>query len=289
MRQPLDREESVEQAYFFRVLRERVEDNTPVQEVLASVREEILATTKLPMAIDFLLGELHLKGRFGDGMGRLGHYFTPFQTFIVQQAEDDESRLDFRLGLQILEREAELKSQGTLTAPALFIFQFECIARNRLGYDAGMKAVAGDPLYPEEWQTWISRIRHELGTVEFADMVYTRSQQYVEELRLRRREPDFVPGYPILFDVATGRIARANVGKDPLYMFAALQRQLGYPVVPRPRPPRTERLLDPVVESRLQRIEGRMALLEQELRGGVDLTKFYKSGPADFPDHGPDV
>src|SRR5690606_3349457 len=115
---------------------------------------------------------LQLKGKLGEGMARLAHYFTPFQAFIVRRAEDEESRLDFRIALRILEREAEFRAGGTEIQPAaLFIFQFECLARNRLGYDEGMLAVAADPAYPESWKTWIGRIRFELGTVDFADLV----------------------------------------------------------------------------------------------------------------------
>ncbi len=80
---PLESEEYVEQAHFFKILGERLVENEPAQEVLASVREEILATTKLPMAIDFLKGELLLTGRISDGMQKLSHYFTPFQAFIL--------------------------------------------------------------------------------------------------------------------------------------------------------------------------------------------------------------
>ena len=81
---PLGREEYVEQAHFFRALGERLRENVPMQEVLASVREEVLATTKLPMAIDFLLAELRHAGILGSAMARLEHYFTPFQIFVVQ-------------------------------------------------------------------------------------------------------------------------------------------------------------------------------------------------------------
>ena len=278
-RLPLDREEYIEQAYFFRVFRERLEDNTPAQEILTGIREEILATTKLPMAIDFLVGEVQLNGRLGDGMARLGHYFLPFQTFIMQRAEDDESRFDFRIGLQILEKEAEYRSRDDVDAAALFVFQFECVARNRLGYDHGIEAIAEDPLFDPGWQKWISRIRFDIGTVDFADLVYLRSQQHVNDVRARTRNPDYHPAYPILFDQQTGRIAKANRGKDPLYMFAALQRQLGFPAVPRPKPPRTTPLFEPQVEHRFQRLEARIALLEQEQKGGLDLTQFY-SGPA---------
>ena len=98
----LDREEYIEQRHFFRVYRERIEQNTPAQEILASVRDEILTTTKLPMAIDFLAGELSLKGRVSDGMQQLGHYFSPFQTFVVEKAEAEIGRFDFDQALLIL-------------------------------------------------------------------------------------------------------------------------------------------------------------------------------------------
>ncbi|SFI99686.1 hypothetical protein [Planctomicrobium piriforme] len=277
----LDREEYVEQAHFFRVLRERLADNSPVQEVLAGLREEILATTRLPMAIDFLLGELQLKGHLGNGMARLGHYFAPFQTFIISSAEDEGARLDFAIALRILEREAHFRASPPVNLAALFIYQFECLARNRLGYDFGMVAISEDPAYPPVWKTWISRVRFELGTAEFADLVYAQSEQYVEDVRRQRRDPDYQPTTTMLFDANAGRIARANIGKDPLYMFAALQRQLGYPVVPRFLSNKTGPVLHPQTEMRLQRMEARMALIEQEQRGGLDITKFYQPGQPD--------
>ena len=275
---PLEREEYIEQAYFFRVYRERLEDNTPSQEILAGLKEEILTTTKLPMAIDFLIGEIQLNGRLSDGMKRLSHYFLPFQTFIIEKAEEDESKFEFRIALRILEREAQFRSSEDLTPAALFVYEFECLARNRLGYDYGMLAMSQDQTYPPEWRSWIERIRFELGTVDFADLIYLRSQQHVEDVRQRRRDPDYSPSYPVLFDGYAGRIAKANHGKDPLYMFAALQRQLGYPSVPRLQPSERQSNLSPQLESRLQRLEARLALLEQEQKGGIDLTEFYDQG-----------
>ena len=159
----LDRDEYIEQAYFFRVYRERIEDNTPAQEVLSGLREEVLTTTRLPMAIEFLLGELNLKGKMGDGMARLSHYFAPFQTFVVQRAELDESRFDMRIALKILEHEAEYRAGSNTTPQALFVYQFECLARNRLGYDQGMLAMSDDPLYDPSWREWILKIRRQLG------------------------------------------------------------------------------------------------------------------------------
>ncbi|MEW4487746.1 hypothetical protein AB1L42_06665 [Thalassoglobus sp. JC818] len=274
----LSKEEYIEQAYFFRVYRERLDNNTPSQEILAGLKDEVLTTTKLPLAIDFLMGEIQLNGRLSDGMARLKHYFLPFQTFIIQMAEEDNSKFDFRVALKILEREAEFRSSEEMSAASLFVYQFECLARNRLGYDRGILAISEDPAYSDDWQQWIRKIRFELGTVDFADLVYLRSEQHAEDVRRRTNNPEYQHSYPTLFDRDAGRIARANSNKDPLYMFAALQRQLGYPQVPKLTPVDHKQSLHPKLEARLQRLEARVAFLEQEEKGGIDLTEFYEKG-----------
>lgn len=283
----LDREEYIEQAYFFRVYRERLEENTPAQVILESIREEVLATTKLPMAIDFLKGEIVLTGRISDGMARLAHYFTPFQTFVMAKAEEDKSKFDQRIAHQVLEREAEYLA-GSPVPSGLFIYQFECIARNRLGYDRGMKAIADDPFYDGEWSRWIRKARLKLGATDFADLVYYRSEEQVHERRRRTGPPEYQPAHPVLFGVQEGRIARANRGKDPLFMFAALQRQLGYPSVPRTKPRADRPVLHPAVEQRLIRLENRIQLLESEAKGELDLSEFYAK-PPDFPEQDDDL
>ena len=53
--------------------------------------------------------------------------------------------------------------------------------------------------------------------------------------------PTSCPSIPTLFGEKEGKIARANRGRDPLYLFSALQRQLGYPEVPRPAGPTSPR------------------------------------------------
>ena len=58
----LDREEYIEQAYFFRVLRDRLADGMATQEVLERIDQEILSTTRLPYAIQFLAAELKHTG-----------------------------------------------------------------------------------------------------------------------------------------------------------------------------------------------------------------------------------
>ena len=269
----LDREEYVEQAYFFRAYRERLADGVPSQEILAQVREELLSNTRLPVALEVIEGELLLRGQLVDGMQHLGHYFTPFQIFVIGQSEDEKAKFDQVTALHVLEKEAEYRAEEP-TPQGLFIYHFEAISRNHLGYDHGLEAVAADPIYSEEFRNWILRIRTELGTIDFADMIYVRSEQMVVDQRRQRGDADWAADYPILFGAKEGRIAKANRSKDPLYMFAALQRQLHYPVVPRTQKAR-EIELDPVLERRLVIIEKRLQLAEAELKGGVDLTEFY--------------
>lgn len=277
----LDREEYIEQAYFFKTFLERLDEDLPSQEILSSIKEEILTTTKLPLALDVLRGEMLLKGRLSDGMTLLGHYFTPFQSFVMRQSEEDRTKFDQRVALQILEREARYRSEKNSPA-GLFVYQFECLSRNRLGYDKGMSAIADDPVYDANWRDWILRARLQLGAVDFADLIYFRSDFFLEERR-KLVDPNEVANAPLLFSRQEGRIAKANRGKDPLYLFAALQRQLGYPAVPRSKSARDLKLA-PHLELRLQRLEKRLQLLESEAKGQLDLSEFYTALPPKFED-----
>ncbi len=124
----LDREEYVEQAHFFRTLAERNALGTSTQDLLGMVREEVLSTTKLPLAIDFLTGELKLNGVFHPAMAKLAHYFTPFQTYVISEAESDTGRFDMVLALQVLAREADYRARGA-TAQGVFLYEFESLAQ----------------------------------------------------------------------------------------------------------------------------------------------------------------
>src|ERR1700681_4734033 len=123
----LDREEYIEQAYFFRVLRERLANNLPTQEVLTRIHEEILSTTRLPYAIQFLATELKHSGLLSSGFSRLLHYFTPFQAFVIRQTEEGHQRVEIRTALLLLEREASYRA-GQPTMPGLFVYQFEALS-----------------------------------------------------------------------------------------------------------------------------------------------------------------
>ena len=268
-----DHDESVEQAFFFRTFRERLAENLPAQEILTRAHEEVLSTTRLPMAVEFLATELKHTGRLSSGFARLPHYFTPFQTFVVAQAEDERQRLTMPKALEILEKEATYKS-GTPLPAGLFVYQYETIARNRLGYDPGLTAVAGDPIYPAEWRGYIDLIRRQSGVMEFADLVYLRSEQYIADER--RRVPGWEPPVPPLFAAKEGRIARASKGRDPLYLFAALQRQLGYPEVPRFKTRDDLGGRFEALQNKVKELESRLRMLEAEQRGTFDPTQFGK-------------
>jgi hypothetical protein len=262
----LDRDEYVEQAYFFRAFRERMQEGTSSQELLGGLQQEILSTTKLPMALEFMAGELRLTGGFAPAMARLDHYFTSFQTFVVREAEREEGRLDFRIALEILEREADYRAKGG-SVQGTFLYQFEALCRNRLGYDRGLEAMAADPVYDPAWREWILTVRRQVGMIDVADLIYVRSEHY----RNLRGESD----KPILFGEKEGRIALANRRKDPLFLFSALARHLGYPSVPRPKPPASEGQQLALLQRRLDRLENRLRLAEEELRGGINLARFY--------------
>jgi len=269
---PLPIEEQIEQAHLFRGLLERLGSNAPLQELLESMRHELLVTTKLPMAIDFMLGELRHSGGFAAAMRRLQHYFTPYQTFLIQQAEDDRGRFDLRTAFAILAKEAEYRAEKA-TPQGEFLFQFESLCRNRLSYDQGMAAMAEDPIYDGAWRDWILVVRRQVGLVDLADLICVRSEYYRKTGGPRAAAA--IADTPLLFGEKEGRIAWANRRKDPLFLFAALQRQLGYPLVPRPQPVADTIDLLPQMARRMERLEARIKLLEEEQKGGIDLTKFY--------------
>jgi hypothetical protein len=267
----LDREEYIEQAYFYRMFRERLAANMATQDILEHVHQEILSITRLPLAIQFLATELKHSGILASGFARLPHYFTAFQTFVISQAEKEGLRFNMETALLILEREAKYRAEN-LTPAGLFVYQFEALSRNRLGYDQGLEAMRADPYYDDEWRSYLELVRNQVGVVDFADLVYLRSQFYV--LDQKRHDPGYEAPVPPLFGEKEGKIARANRGRDPLYLFAALQRQLGYPEVPRskPRDDLEAKLL--TQQARLRELETRLKLVEGEVKGQVDLSQF---------------
>jgi hypothetical protein len=266
----LDREEYIEQAYFFHTFRERLIDGLPSQDILARIGEELLSTTKLPIAVSFLHSEIKVSGLMSPAMARIAHYFTPFQAHVISQAELEQSRFATEQALLVLEREAKFKAEGPALA-ALFVFQFEALSRNRLGYTKGLAAMAADPSYNEDWHDYILTLRARLGDVDFADLIFVRSEHFVKERQ--RLNPEFTPKFPTLFGEKEGKIARANRGRDPLYLFSALQRQLGYPEVPRPRRPDELEARVVLLEQKIAQLENRLKVAESEIQQDVDLSQ----------------
>jgi hypothetical protein len=278
----LPAEEYIEQAYLFRGLQQRVNTVDPIQEVLRHLREEILATTKLPMAIEYMLAELNHVGTISTAMRRLSHYFTPFQAFIIEQAEDERGTFDMLQAFQILEKEAQYR--GASPDPVgMFFYQFETLCRNRLDYDRGLKAMSNDVVYNQRWQEWILWVRHQMGVLDLADVIYVYSE-YSLKVQAREGGPIRAPEH-LLFGEKEGRIALANRHKEPLYLFAALQRQLGYPPVPRPQPADPLENQIPRMKRTLEQLEVRIKMLEDEQRQrGIDLSQFYlKPNRPDYP------
>ncbi len=267
----LDRDEYIEQAYFFAAIRERLADGYPAQEILARIGEELLSTTNLPRAVSYMQAECKLTGHIAPAMGAMPHYFSPFQTFVVEKAEAEIGRFDFDQALLILEREARYRAEGA-TPAGMFVYQFEAIARNRLGYRDGLRAMAGDDLFDEDWREYISTLLSRLGDVDFADLIFVRSEFFLKERR--KKDPEHQPKFPILFGEKEGKIARAHRGRDPAYLFSALQRQLGYPEVPRPKRYSESEAKVIALEQRVIQLENRLKMLENEISGkDVDLSQ----------------
>lgn len=269
----LPREEYIEQEYLFRTYRERLQDNITSQEFLKTVQQELLSTCRLPMAVDILRTEIMHSGRIGTAMRRMPHYFTSFQTFVIDRSEDDRSRFEYAAALEILEREARYRAANVSPA-GLFMFQLECIARNRLGYHSGLNAMSADPIYDADWKRWFQHLTLQLGARDLAELVYHVSEHRYQQRSPRSGEQAASSARVVLFGNQTGRIARANIGRDPVHFFAALQRHLDYPSVPIPRKPQEQRI-PPAIEHRLVRVEQRLKLLEMEQKGGIDLSQFY--------------
>ena len=303
----LDNAEYVEQAYLFDLLRERIAEQTPMQELLGQLRHELLATTRLPLAIDYMLTELRHSGMMGPAMARLNHYFSAFQTYLIQEAESETGRFTIHIALQILQVDAKLRadyaarlesidSDGNLAASfqnvartsglmssetmaqrarsGFFFFQFESLARNRLGYDAGLTAMSKDPVFNDQWSKWMLDLRANVGLVDLADLLFLASDEY--RRRLVAEGLDVAGKGPFLFGEKEGRIALANRRKDPVYLFGAMQRHLGYPPIPRLIRAETDTDTVPAMLRRIERLESRIKLMEQEQRQEFDLSKYYK-------------
>jgi hypothetical protein len=279
---PLDRDEYVEQAYFFSHLRERLGQNQSAQMILEQLDQEVLSTTRLPLAIQFLATELKHTGLLSSGFARLAHYFSAFQGFVIRGTESEDVRFPIDQALLVLESEAKYRASG-ITQAGLFVFQFEVISRNRLGFQDGLTCMAKDPGYDANWKAFLTDLRHQVGLIDLSDLIYLRSDLFVTECQ--RRDPTAEPSLAPLFGEKEGKIAKAHRERDPMHFFAALQRHLGYPEVPRPRPAAVSASSPEFLLSKIKEMEARLRLLEAESRGKGDIVadlgrpELFKDGP----------
>lgn len=269
----LDRSEYIEQGYLYQLLRERIAQQMPMQDLLEQARFELLTTTNLPIAIDYLLAELKHSGLMAPAMQKMAHYFTAFQAYLIAQAEHETGRFPMQTALSVLEAEAKYRALSA-TPQGLFFFQFEVLCRNRLNYDKGLTAISNDPAFDTAWASWILMLRAQIGLVDFADLLFLASDEY--RVRLEEAGESSADKGPFLFGRKEGRIALGNRRKEPLFLFSAMQRHLGYPAVPRPQPRNENPDLIPQLMRRMERLEARLKLMEEERRAGLDITKFYK-------------
>ena len=268
----LDRSEYVEQAYVYQVLRERSKIGLPIQEQLEQIRYELLTTTNLPIAIDYLLTELKHSGQMAPAMYKLAHYFTPFQSYLVEEAEKESGRFAMETALQVLEGESKYRITEH-NAAGLFFYQFEVLCRNRLNYDPGLTAISNDPTFDARLAKWILMLRAQVGLVDMADLLFLASEEY--RVKLEESGHSTEGKGPFLFGRKEGRIAMGNRKREPLFLFGAMQRHLGYPKVPRPKPINENKDAIPQMMRRMERLESRIKLMEEERRTGIDITKFY--------------
>ncbi len=269
----LDRAEYVEQEYLYRLLRERTGQEMSMQETLEQIRFELLASTSLPIAVEYLLTELKHSGQMFPAMYKLAHYFTQFQSYLIEQSEQEVGRFTMETALRVLEAEAKYRAEGADKA-GLFFFHFEVLCRHRLNYDKGLTAISHDPLFDDDWSKWILMLRAQVGLVDFADLLFLSSEDYRD--RLIAAGESVADKGPFLFGKKEGRIAFGNRRKEPLFLFAGMQRHLGYPEVPRLIPPDANEELVPQLARRVERLETRIKMMEEEQRSGLDITKFYE-------------
>ena len=73
----------------------------------------------------------------------------------------------------------------------------------------------------------------------------------------------------VLFGEKEGKIARANRGRDPLFLFAASQRQLAYPKVPYRKPMHDPLAQLPTILAKQREFEQRLNVARALYAGGV--------------------
>ena len=190
----LEREEYIEQVYFFRTLRERLIDGLPSQEILARIGEELLSTTKLPLAVSFLHVDMKGIGVDGAGHGADQPLFHAVPGPRRQPGRERHEPVSDGTSPARPGARSQVQIRRAVAAGAFSCFSSRRLSRNRLGYNKGLAGMADDPIYSDDWKDYILTLRTRLGDVDFADLIFVRSEQFVRERR--RLNPDFVPKFP---------------------------------------------------------------------------------------------
>ena len=138
----------VEQAYFFRTFLKRMADNMPAQEVLESLHQELLSSTRMPMAIQFLATEIKHSGLLATGLERLPHYFTKFQAFSSPEAEDEGRRIIMPTARSSSSRRR--RNQANPDRPGCSSTSSKHSSEPPRYLD-GIIAMEDDPLYDADW------------------------------------------------------------------------------------------------------------------------------------------
>ena len=147
------------------------------------------------------------------------------------------------------------------------------------------------------WREWIRTLRRQIGMVDLADVIYVHSEYYWQRKQCGARGR---PGSTRIHERAT-----RPAGTDPPRMVGPgqcrnpLRRPRGphrpgqsqkrsivsvliaAPTTGLPRSaagqsPDKEQALLPQLARRLEQLETRLKIIEEEQRGGLDLTKFYE-------------
>jgi len=232
-----------------------------------------LSLTRLPLAIQFLATELKHTGLLSSGFARLPHYFAPFQAFVIRQSEEEKRRFALETALLILGAGKRNIARASRRRPASSFTSFEVLSRNRLGYDQGLQAMQADPFYAEAWQKYVEMVRRHVGVVDFADLVYLRSQFYVLEQQ---------PAGPPTMSRRWSHCSARRRARSPKRIAAGTlciclppcSAKLGYPEVPKPQPRD-----DPGEQSRKpsppsRELEMRASCSRRSNEGQVDLSPF---------------
>ena len=197
-------------------------------------------------------------------MRKLAHYFTSFQTYVVAEGEDERGRFDLHVAFEILRYDAEYRAAGA-SRPGAFLYQFECLCRNRLRYEKGLDAMALDPIYDEDWRKWLETVRRQIGIVDVADLIYVRSQYYADERIRRYGELDSQRADPVRREGGQDRLGQSPQG--PALPVRRLATPSGLPAVPRPKPVDETLQLVPQLLRRMERLETRTETARRRTAG----------------------